>query len=80
MLLHLFCTMPFNCTECSLLDTSVGVGYSCPSNFQCIHNYNYLVFMLNVSFTSLFIPWWKFKKVDEERSDENEIQMLLQAT
>ena len=59
---------------------SVGVGYSCPNTFQCIHKYNYLVFMLNVSLTSLSIPWWKFKKVDEERCDEDETQRLIQAS
>ena len=50
----------------------VGVGFSSPSAFQFIHNFNYLAFMFNVSATCLFIPWWKFKKVDEERRDENE--------
>ena len=55
----------------------VGVKSSAPSVLQQLHNYNYLVFMFNVSLTSLFIPWWKFKKVDEERSDVNETKRLL---
>ena len=44
----------------------IGEASSAPGAFQGIRNFNYLAFMFNVSLTSLFIPWWKFKKVDED--------------
>ena len=45
---------------------TIGFAFSAPGAFQGIRNSNYLAFMFNVFLTSLFIPWWKFEKVDED--------------
>ena len=40
----------------------IGVEFSSASYRQLSFNFNFLLFMFNVSLTSLSIPWWKFKK------------------
>ena len=69
--------IPLNIIYLALI---LGVGYSAPNIFQEVHRLNYIQFMFNVAFTTFCIPWWEFKKVDEERRDENETQRLLQAS
>ena len=56
-----------------------GIRSSRVNDPQYFSNFNYLIFMSNVSLTSFRIPWWKFNKRDEERSDENLTQRQLEA-